>query len=219
MDPAKRWIQVFFFIIELSSHWYCFRRKVETAFFLRWWREQDKETQELVWELVQQGQVQPPLLLLLLRPVLLHPVLPVWVHRRRLVNERRGGDPLLWGDWKPRSRPQASQRHLWTVWSAQGWMAGGWKGYKEPFGVFLSLKKLFSCSSKGHISIATLSPGWSFRAQQRAGVSLFRSRIWRTLLCQARLARQGDADNNNINNKDRDKEQQFWPINGNLQQQ
>ena len=40
MDPEKKFIQV------------------ETAFFWRWWRQQDEETQEMVKQLVGQGQLQ-----------------------------------------------------------------------------------------------------------------------------------------------------------------
>ena len=65
MDPAKRWIQVLcLFIISILYSFLLyttiFFKKVETAFFLRWWREQNDETQQLVWQLVQQGQVHPP---------------------------------------------------------------------------------------------------------------------------------------------------------------
>ena len=62
MDPAKRWIQVLhLFIISILYSFLLyttiFFKKVETAFFLRWWREQNEESQQLVWQLVQQGQV------------------------------------------------------------------------------------------------------------------------------------------------------------------
>ena len=40
MDPDKKYIQV------------------ETAFFWRWWQEQDEETQQLVSDLVNQGQLE-----------------------------------------------------------------------------------------------------------------------------------------------------------------
>ena len=55
MDSDKRYIQVWFsfmFMLHIPD------LKVETAFFWRWWRQQEAETQELVRNLVSSGQLE-----------------------------------------------------------------------------------------------------------------------------------------------------------------